>query len=179
MNRIKEARIAAGLSQKYVAMSLGVAGPSVSNWESGKTKPTPENLKALSDLLHVSIDYLLGVDTPEVSSPAQVSAQAFQQLDPDRTRYAQQLRAREHYGPSYQPPQQVSVSESRTEGASAQYMGEAPRTPAEEAAQIRAYIITQLSDSLQRLSTEHFKQAVDYVALLELKEKVENSAEKK
>ena len=58
-------------------------------------------------------------------------------------------------------------------------MGEAPRTPAEEAAQIRAYIITQLSDSLQRLSTEHFKQAVDYVALLELKEKMENSAEKK
>lgn len=64
MNRIKEARTAAGLSQKYVAFALGVAGPSVSNWENGKTQPTPENLKALSNLLGVSVDYLLGVDTP-------------------------------------------------------------------------------------------------------------------
>lgn len=63
MNKIKEARKAAGLSQKYVAFALGVAGPSVSNWESGKTQPTSENLKALSNLLGVSVDYLLGVDT--------------------------------------------------------------------------------------------------------------------
>lgn len=60
MNRILQARKAAGLSQKYVAMALGVAGPSVSNWESGKTQPTPENLRALADLCNVSVDYLLG-----------------------------------------------------------------------------------------------------------------------
>ena len=64
MNRIKEARTAAGLSQKYVAMSLGVAGPSVSNWESGKTKPTPENYVALAQLFSVSVDYLMGVEEP-------------------------------------------------------------------------------------------------------------------
>ena len=62
MNRIKQARIAAGMSQKYVAMELGVAGPSVSNWESGKTKPTQENIKALANLFGVSVDYLLGRD---------------------------------------------------------------------------------------------------------------------
>lgn len=60
MTKIKEARQKAGLSQKYVAMTLGVAPPSVSNWESGKTQPTPENLKALAALYNVSIDYLLG-----------------------------------------------------------------------------------------------------------------------
>ena len=62
MNRIKEARIAAGLSQKYVATTLGVAGPSVSNWESGKTKPTTENYASLAALLNVSVDYLIGND---------------------------------------------------------------------------------------------------------------------
>ena len=62
MNRIKEARVAAGLSQKYVAATLGVAGPSVSNWESGKTTPTADNLAALSALFGVSVDFLLGND---------------------------------------------------------------------------------------------------------------------
>jgi transcriptional regulator with XRE-family HTH domain len=66
VNKIKEARQKAGLSQKYVAMTLGVAPPSVSNWESGKTQPTPENLKALAALYNVSIDYLLGNEPPAV-----------------------------------------------------------------------------------------------------------------
>lgn len=70
MNRIKEARIAAGLSQKYVAMTLGVSGPSVSNWESGKTTPTADNLQMLSALLGVSIDYLLGRESDP--APAQL-----------------------------------------------------------------------------------------------------------
>ena len=62
MNKIKEARKAAGMSQKFVAMTLGVKGPSVSNWESGKTTPTPDNLAALAELFNVSVDYLLGRD---------------------------------------------------------------------------------------------------------------------
>lgn len=62
INRILEARKASGLSQKYVAMTLGVAGPSVSNWESGKTKPTPENFISLAQLFGVTVDYLMGVD---------------------------------------------------------------------------------------------------------------------
>lgn len=64
MNRIRKARLAADMSQKYVAMMLGVAAPSVSNWESGKTSPTLDNMTALSELLGVSVDYLLGADEP-------------------------------------------------------------------------------------------------------------------
>ena len=62
MTRLKEARLATGMSQKAVADALHIAPPSVSNWESGKTNPSQENLKALSKLYHVSIDYLLGRD---------------------------------------------------------------------------------------------------------------------
>ena len=60
MNRIKECRINSKLSQKFVAVTLGVAAPSVSNWESGKTQPTPENFRRLAALFGVTVDYLLG-----------------------------------------------------------------------------------------------------------------------
>ena len=62
MNKFKECRLQAGLSQRFVANTLKVASPSVSNWESGKTMPTPENLAALASLYGVSVDYLLGRD---------------------------------------------------------------------------------------------------------------------
>lgn len=66
MTRIKEARIKARLQQKEVALILGVRAPSICAWESGKTKPTAKNIEALSNLYHVSTDYLLGLsDDPE------------------------------------------------------------------------------------------------------------------
>ena len=60
MNRLRECREKAGLSQKYVAITLGVKPPSVSNWERGKTEPTPDNMMKLADIYGVSVDYLLG-----------------------------------------------------------------------------------------------------------------------
>lgn len=65
MNRFKEARLNAHLSQKAAAISLGIKPPSMSGWESGDTKPTLENLKAMATLYGVSIDYLLGNDEPQ------------------------------------------------------------------------------------------------------------------
>jgi len=58
-NNILEARQASGLSQKAVAITLGVSAPTVSDWEHEKKYPTAENLKQLSDLFSVSTDYLL------------------------------------------------------------------------------------------------------------------------
>ena len=63
MNRIRETREGKGLSQKQVAIEVGVKSPSVSNWESGKTTPTPENYIAMARLFNVSVDYLMGIDT--------------------------------------------------------------------------------------------------------------------
>lgn len=57
--RIRQARTNAGLSQKEVALTLHVAGPTVSEWESGKKKPSTDNLLGLSKLFGVSTDYLL------------------------------------------------------------------------------------------------------------------------
>ena len=61
MNRIKHCREKSNLSQKYVAVALGVAAPSVSNWESGKTKPSMDNYVNLAKLFGVSVEYLLGM----------------------------------------------------------------------------------------------------------------------
>lgn len=67
MNRLRECRENVHLSQKYVAVTLHVAPPSVANWESGKTRPTHENLVKLADLYNVSVDYLIGrANIPEI-----------------------------------------------------------------------------------------------------------------
>lgn len=62
MSNIRNARLKKGISQKEVAITLGVSAPSVSDWESGKKKPNGDNLIKLSALLGVSTDYLLGND---------------------------------------------------------------------------------------------------------------------
>lgn len=69
MNSIRKARLAAGLSQKQVACHLGIASPSVCNWESGKTQPSPDNYKKLADLFGVSVDYLVGREDITTKQP--------------------------------------------------------------------------------------------------------------
>lgn len=69
---IKKAREIAGLSQKQVALELGVSAPTVSDWESGKICPTAKKLARLAQLLGVSTDYLLGrtdEPTPAAGEP--------------------------------------------------------------------------------------------------------------
>lgn len=57
---MKKAREAAGFSQKQVAITLKVSAPTVSDWEAGKISPSAANLKKLTELYHVTADYLLG-----------------------------------------------------------------------------------------------------------------------
>ena len=62
MNNIKIARTNAGLSQKEIAITLGVSVPTVSDWESGKKFPSGKNLVKLAQVLHTTTDYLLGCE---------------------------------------------------------------------------------------------------------------------
>ncbi|MCL2187784.1 MAG: helix-turn-helix domain-containing protein [Defluviitaleaceae bacterium] len=70
MNNIKRARIYAGISQKEVAISLGVAQPTVSSWEIGERNPIGKNLLQLSELFNCSADYLLGNESQKDTSRA-------------------------------------------------------------------------------------------------------------
>ncbi|MGN0547126.1 MAG: helix-turn-helix domain-containing protein [Acutalibacteraceae bacterium] len=57
--KLKEARMQACLSQEQLAEKLGISRSAVAKWETDKGIPDIENLKLISKLLKVSIDYLL------------------------------------------------------------------------------------------------------------------------
>ena len=60
--KLKDARKEAGLSQEQLAEKLFVSRSAVAKWESGKGMPDIENMKAIAQLLDVSMDYLLDDD---------------------------------------------------------------------------------------------------------------------
>ena len=60
MLKLKEARERAGLTQKEIALSLGVSVQSVSNWEVGNREPSIEVILKICNLCNVSADNLLG-----------------------------------------------------------------------------------------------------------------------
>lgn len=61
ITNMKKARLLADLSQKQVALILGVSTATVSDWESEKQRPTVANLIRLCALYNVSPNYLLGI----------------------------------------------------------------------------------------------------------------------
>ena len=64
-NRIKEARERKKITQKMLALRLGIAQTTVSGWENGSKRPSVDTIVQISDILDVSTDYLLGrTDNP-------------------------------------------------------------------------------------------------------------------
>ncbi len=76
--KLKAARKNAGLTQEQMAEKLMISRPAITKWESDKGIPDIENLKAISKLLDVSIDYLLNdgedVDLNVIKEPIDISA---------------------------------------------------------------------------------------------------------
>ena len=67
-DRLREARDKKGLSQSELAEKAGLQPSAVSHFETGRRSPSFDNLKALSEALQVSTDYLLGrVDDPRLT----------------------------------------------------------------------------------------------------------------
>ena len=67
-----------GLSQEQLGEQIGVTRQTISNWELNETAPNPEQLKALSKVLSVSLDELLdneveGVLMKKVSNTEQLA----------------------------------------------------------------------------------------------------------
>lgn len=50
-----------GIKQKWLAGKLGVSEVSVSNWCSGKTKPSEEHLEKLSAILGVDVQKIKSI----------------------------------------------------------------------------------------------------------------------
>lgn len=60
--RLKELRKAKGLTQKQLAEMIGVKNSIISFYEVGDRIPSPEVIKKLAAVLHISADFLLGLD---------------------------------------------------------------------------------------------------------------------
>jgi transcriptional regulator with XRE-family HTH domain len=61
-SRLREAREACGLSQREVAEALGLVRFTLLRWEKGERDPKESDLKTLSEVYQVSVDWLLGSD---------------------------------------------------------------------------------------------------------------------
>ena len=56
---LKSARIQSGMTQKQVALRLGVVESCYANWEQGRTEPSVTALRQICDILSVTADELL------------------------------------------------------------------------------------------------------------------------
>ena len=77
---IKSLRETAGLSQSALAKRLGVTRSSVNAWEMGLSIPTAQYIVELSQLFHVSTDYLLGLNNTQAIYIARLSQEEKQIL---------------------------------------------------------------------------------------------------
>jgi len=67
-DRLRAARELRKMSQSDLAEKTGLMPSAVSHFETGRRSPSFANLKALSDALKVTTDYLIGrTDDPEIS----------------------------------------------------------------------------------------------------------------
>lgn len=60
MNIVKELRKRAGIQQKELALIVGVAQPTVSEWELNKKDPSGDRLKKLAEYFNVDELVILG-----------------------------------------------------------------------------------------------------------------------
>lgn len=59
-NRIRECRLALGMSQVELGNQVGLVGNAISNYEKSLREPTLEVWECLASALHVSPAYLVG-----------------------------------------------------------------------------------------------------------------------
>ena len=84
--KIKQARKQAALSQEQLAVKMGVSRSAVAKWETDKGLPDVDNIKVMSKLLGVSIDYLLSDDDDfcEVTLKESIDLSAYSGSKKDR-----------------------------------------------------------------------------------------------
>ena len=61
-NRLKELRVAQGLSQKDLGKAIGATYSAISYWETGINEPKIRHVIALAQYFNVTTDYLLGLE---------------------------------------------------------------------------------------------------------------------
>lgn len=93
--RLRGARLRQGLNQEALARELGVSKGAVGNWEVGTNIPGPASLRKISELLKVSVDFLLGGGTAKAMYPSpagtEIRARIYNHVDRMIERYGDDL----------------------------------------------------------------------------------------
>lgn len=76
MNIVRELRKKAGIQQKELAITIGVAQPTVSEWETGKKDPSGDRLKKLAEVFGVDELIILGLNLKNEKSQAPKTVEA-------------------------------------------------------------------------------------------------------
>ncbi len=96
MKNLKARRKEVGYSQKDMAEALYVSQQCYSDYENGRTNPDMDTLMSIADILHVSIDYLLGredelgniiFDGEELTESERQLLNGFRRLSPNMQKY--------------------------------------------------------------------------------------------
>lgn len=66
-SKIRQSRTEAKITQDQAAQALGVSRQTISNWENERSYPDIVSVLKISDLYHVSLDYLLKGEQTENS----------------------------------------------------------------------------------------------------------------
>ncbi|MCM1439912.1 MAG: helix-turn-helix domain-containing protein, partial [Roseburia sp.] len=66
-NKLKQARVSSGMTQKEVAEKIGRTQQIVGHWESGYSQPDADTLFTLCDIYGVSIDDTFGFNRNKVN----------------------------------------------------------------------------------------------------------------
>ena len=70
-----------GLTQEELAEKLSVSRQAVAKWESGQSYPDIENLLAISNLFHITVDYLVRDQACMKSFPEETNSELGQLID--------------------------------------------------------------------------------------------------
>ena len=81
---LKAARERKNMTQKDVADSIGVAKSTYSLYESGNREPNVQTIKKIADILNVSADNLLGLDSQPTTSAAHFDGDEYTEAELDK-----------------------------------------------------------------------------------------------
>jgi transcriptional regulator with XRE-family HTH domain len=84
-DRLKTARLRAGLSQAELAKRVGVSSAAVGQWETDDTNPSNANMRTVADVLSVSVEWLAsGRGEMTQGAPAKVRAPEGELVDVEK-----------------------------------------------------------------------------------------------
>ena len=80
-NKLKKLRLQAGLTQKQLAERIGVTKSVISFYELRERTPSPDILIKLSNVFHVTTDYLLGIERERVLDVSDLTSEQIEVIE--------------------------------------------------------------------------------------------------